>query len=208
VLTLAMLAPGLLFPIVVAERISPETNAYWYVAWMIAGLAMVIPSSMGAGMFAELANTHANRRRILGVRASQCIRSSLLLGVPAALLVSVLGDRILALLGESYRDGATLPLRVLVWAVVPAAFVETYVAACRVEGRLGEAVGVLMLLAACAITGAAIAAPVLGIAGVASGWLVLDTVVGGWAAWRVYRMARDPQPAGMRLSDGLRALSS
>jgi O-antigen/teichoic acid export membrane protein len=185
-LTLSLLAPGLILQIVVTERISPEANAYWYMAWMLAGLTLVIPTSFGSALFAEV----AHEAQQAGPRARQAIRSSLVLGVPVALVVTVGGEWLLALLGERYRTGAVWPLRVLVWGVVPAAFMETYVAVSRARRQVREPVVVQIALAAVAVGGALVWAPDLGLVGLSVAWLGLMLVGGAFASWRLVSLTR------------------
>jgi hypothetical protein len=54
-LTLVERSPNLLLPAVVTEVLSPELNAYWYVAWMMAWAVLVIPVSLGLTLLAQVA---------------------------------------------------------------------------------------------------------------------------------------------------------
>jgi O-antigen/teichoic acid export membrane protein len=182
--TLAVLGPGLILSIIVTELLSPASNAYWYIAWMLAGIVFVVPSSNGLALFAEITN-HPERLR----RATlQGIGSSLLFGLPLAACLAVAAAWLLPVLGEGYEAGVT-PVRIMVFGVLPLTFVETYVANCRAAHNLREpaitcAIGGLATIVAAAVGGQA-----LGLNGVALAWLGVQVVVGIWAAWRLTQIA-------------------
>ncbi|HWT21900.1 MAG TPA: oligosaccharide flippase family protein, partial [Solirubrobacteraceae bacterium] len=71
-LTVAERAPGLVLPVVVAELLSPEANATWYAAWMMAWVVYVVPVQVGINVFAEAARDPAAIRLAVahGVRSS------------------------------------------------------------------------------------------------------------------------------------------
>jgi O-antigen/teichoic acid export membrane protein len=181
VLSLALVVPGLVIPSVVTELLSPSSNAYWYVAWMLAGVAFVIPSSIGTALFAEAANRPEALRRGIG----NSIRSSLALGLLAAVSLAVVGSWLLHLLGDTYQAEASTPLRILLLGVLPLTFVETYVAACRARRNLVEPALTCALGGLAATGGVAVAGPLFGLNGVALAWVLAQACTGAWAAWRL-----------------------
>jgi O-antigen/teichoic acid export membrane protein len=180
-LTIAMFAPGMIISILVAEVLSPAANAYWYVAWMVAGLVAVIPNSNGLALFAEAANHPTRLRAGIG----HCVRTSLALGVPLAVVAALTADLLLPLLGESYRAGSATPLRIMLVAILPITFIETYLATCRAVRRLLEPAITCSLAAVLAILGAAVGARLYGLNGVALAWLAVECALGCWAAVRL-----------------------
>jgi O-antigen/teichoic acid export membrane protein len=189
--SLAMIGPGLLLSILVTELLSPSVNAFWYIAWMLAGIVFVVPSSNGLALFAELTN-HPDRTRPANL---QSIRSSLLFGIPVAACLGIAAGWALPFLGEGYGAGV-IPVRVMVLGVIPMTFVETYVANCRAIHNLREpaitcAIGGVGMLVAAAVGGLA-----LGLNGVALAWLAVECAMGVWAAWRLRGvLARAPRPS-------------
>jgi O-antigen/teichoic acid export membrane protein len=190
-LTLAQIGPGLVLPIVVAELLSASANAYWYIAWMLASQVFVIPSSSGLALLAEVAHQPLQLRKRIG----QSIRGSLAFGVPVAVGLAIAADWILPLLGETYRDAAATPLRILVLAILPVTFIETYLTTCRAQRNLREptiacAIGGLATLSAAAAGGLA-----YGLSGVAVAWLATQTLLGAWAIWRLRSILTLPRGA-------------
>lgn len=138
VLALAERTPVLVLPILVTEILSPADNAYWYPVWMIAWSVYLIPGSLGLALFAEGANDPSS----LLFAARRAIRTSLVVGSLVAIAAAVLGPIALRLMGLDYADAGSLPLRIMVLAVVPLTVISTYFAICRAAGRLTEAIAV------------------------------------------------------------------
>jgi glycosyltransferase involved in cell wall biosynthesis/O-antigen/teichoic acid export membrane protein len=181
-LTLCERVPGLVLPIVVTELLSPQANAYWYVIWMSAWVVFITPLSVGVALFAE----GSHRPKAMSGSTTQALRISLILGGGGAALLWLLATPVLDLLGHEYAQAGSTPLRILLFGVIPMAFTSAYYARCRAQGRLGEAIptGILGGLAAIAVT--AMAGVEYGLAGMAIGWVGVQTVIAGWAGMRLW----------------------
>jgi O-antigen/teichoic acid export membrane protein len=185
-LSLAEHAPGLVMPIVVAETLSPETNAYWYTIWLAAVSIYVIPGAASSALFAEVSDPSKR----VGTAMRRSLAVSLGLGVLAASLLSALAPTLLALLGDRYADAGTTPLRILVLAVIPLTFFLAYLAVCRATRRFREAVPVVAAVAVVALAGGTFAGVTHGLVGIASAWLTTHCAAGLWAAWRLRMIVR------------------
>jgi O-antigen/teichoic acid export membrane protein len=185
-LTLVERAPGAVMPIAVTELISPETNAAWYAAWMIAWVVYVIPIQVGLSQFAEAAHRPADLSRIVW----QGIRLSLGVGAIGAVSAAVLGPFMLALLGTSYAETGTTPLRLLILVVFPFTFIQAYYAACRARNRLGEATVVGLLSGSAGVGAAVLAGVISGVDAMAVAWLCTQVITGIAAGGRLLAMLR------------------
>ena len=198
VLTLTEKAPPFILPIVVTELLSPAQNAYWYAAWMMCWGVYVIPISLGMGLYAEA----AQRPGAMQAETSRAFRSSLALGIPAAVGLAVLARPLLSILGPGYADAGTLPLRILVVGVVPLAIIQNYFGVCRARLQLREAITVGMTNNVLGLAGAALAARPFGLTGMAVCWLLSLTVTAAWSGVRLSRLLAAPQPARADVSIG------
>ena len=172
-----------MLPLLVTERISPQANAYWYAVWMVAWATLVIARSMAFALFAEASRRGAD----LVTDVLKAIRGSLLLGGPAAAVTVVAAPWVLGLLGPDYADAGTAPLRILVLSFAPYSIIMTYFALCRGTDKLVEATIFGGLLAAATVAAATIATD-HGLARVALAWLIMVTVFGVVAGFRLYAM--------------------
>jgi O-antigen/teichoic acid export membrane protein len=185
-LTLADRAPGLLLPVLVTELLSPAANAYWYAVWMMAWVVFVIPVQVGMTLFAEA----AHRPAAIDALVRNALTWSLAIGLAAAAALAALGGVALSLLGARYAAAGTAPLRVLVWGLVPMAFVQAYYARCRASGRLAEAVAAAVVGGTATVAAATAAGMASGLTAMAVGWIGVQALAGGWSAWRLHALSR------------------
>jgi O-antigen/teichoic acid export membrane protein len=185
-LTMTERGPALLMPVLVTELISPTTNAFWYAAWMMAWVVMIIPISVGQTLFAEAAREPDRA----GAATRHGLLTSLGLGVLAAAGMALLARFALGLLGSAYADAGVGALRVLVVTVVPFSLIQAYYALCRAGGRLGEATAAGAIFGAAAVAAALAAGLANGLTAMAAGWLIVQCLAGGWAALRLRALAR------------------
>jgi O-antigen/teichoic acid export membrane protein len=118
------------------------------------------------------------------------VRWSLGLGVAAAAALAVAGGLVLTLLGARYATAGTAPLRVLVWGLVPMAFVQAYYARCRAAMRLGEAVATAVAGGTLTVAAAATAGVARGLTAMAVAWVATQALAGVWAAVRLRALSR------------------
>lgn len=185
VLNLAVQAPALVLPVVVSIVLSATTNAYFYTAWMTAGLVFVGPESLCIALFA------------VGARMSTGLDSTLRLTLGLALLIGLVGSavifmgarQLLGLFGPTYASEATWVLRFLVIGVFPLIVKQHYVAISRIRGRLGDAVLLMVVGALLEICLAGIGAKIDGLTGLSVGWVAGLSLEAVLAAPIVARMA-------------------
>jgi O-antigen/teichoic acid export membrane protein len=180
-LTLTERGPALLMPVLVTELISPTANAFWYAAWMMAWVVMIIPISVGQTLFAEAVREPEHIARA----TRHGLLTSLGLGLAAAAGMALLARVALGLLGGDYADAGEWALRVLVISVVPFSLTQAYYAVCRARGRLAEAIEAGFVFGMAAVLAAIGAGLSGGLTPMATAWLVVQLVAGAWAALRL-----------------------
>lgn len=180
-LTLTERAPGLILPIVVTELLSPAVNATWYAVWMMAWVVYIIPISFGLALFAEA----AHRPETLRASLVSGIRAALAIGLAAALALGICAHFTLSLLGPAYADAGETPLRILLVAFVPLAFVQAYFATCRARQILREAIVTGVVSGSLAVGAAAAAGVAFGLSGMALAWVGVQALTGVWAVLRL-----------------------
>ena len=185
-LTMTERGPALLMPVLVTELISPTTNAFWYAAWMMAWVVMIIPISVGQTLFAE-----ASREPDQIARATRHgLVTSLGLGAIAAAAMIVLARIALGFLGTAYADAGEGALRVLVLTVVPFSLTQAYYAICRARAQLGEAIAAGTIFGVGAVSAAIAAGVSSGLTQMAVAWLLVQAAAGIWAAVRLVAFVR------------------
>lgn len=100
-------APTLVLPIMILNMFGEAEAARYYIAFTIGNLVLIIPNSLGTSLFVEGSHGEGLKKSVM-----RAMGASLVLLVPAVLVLILFGDRLLGLLGGEYLDAFDL-LRVL-----------------------------------------------------------------------------------------------
>jgi len=166
-------APTLILPIMVVNLIGAAYNAYFYVAWMIAGLLFAIPFAVSQSLFAEGAHFEDK----LAVNVGRAFKLIFSLLVPAALLLWLLGNWLLSLFGEGYALNGLMLLHILVLSSLFIGVNHVYNSILRVEGRIRELALIFGFTAAAVLLGSYFVLPKTGIIGIGYVWLATQGLV-------------------------------
>jgi len=170
---LLWVAPSLVFPLMVVNILGAEANAHFYIAWMIAGLLMMIPNAISISLFAE--GSYDEKGLLQNTKRSLVL--ALLLVLPAVLVVFALGSKLLLLFGETYSRNATALLWVLVLSAFPLSINYLYLSFCRVRKNIRRLIRI-SAVASCLALG--LSYPLMlrvGILGVGIGWTAAQSLV-------------------------------
>ena len=108
--------PTFIYPLMILNVIGPEQNAYFYMAWMIAIVLRVIPDSLAQSLFAE--GSH-NPGRLGEGDGRRALLLAVLLTIPVAGVIALLGGWILHFFGPDYAQNGTGVLQILVLSMIP-----------------------------------------------------------------------------------------
>jgi O-antigen/teichoic acid export membrane protein len=186
---LALRAPDLLLPVMVLIVLSPELNASFYIAWMIASLLFGIPQSLSTVLFAVGSGDPTELER----RFRFTLAVSFGAGILAVLFLLAAGEPLLGLFGASYAEQATVAVQILALGVFPETVRTHFVAVRRLNRRIGPALPLVWGGATLEIAGGIIGALVTDtLTGVAVGWLIaicLESSVMSRDVWRMVSSA-------------------
>jgi O-antigen/teichoic acid export membrane protein len=203
-LNLAILAPGLLLPLVITGVLSAEANAYFYIAYLIASFAWAIPAALATAVYA------AGSRDIdsLSARVRLALGLSIATGIVLNLLLLVAAQPLLSIFGPEYASRATTLLRLFGLGIFPVTINSLFVPIARVERRFLQGTTLMVLSMAIEFAVVVLAARAGGLEGAGVGWLVgyslsvlpfVPTIVRVAARGSVVRIDRDlfgPVPSG------------
>ena len=166
-------APQLILPIMIVNLLGATDNAYFYMAWMVAGLLLAIPLATSTSLFAE----GSHQTEYVGRDSLRSLKLTMLLLLPAMVIMLVLGDKILLLFGREYStDGARL-LWLLVPSALPVSINLLYLSVARVQKRLKDIVLVTGCVAVGTLAISYFLLPQMGIWGAGVGWLATQSLV-------------------------------
>lgn len=175
-----------MLPLLVVAVLGQAANAYFYIAFVIAGAVRAVAQSMSLSLVVE--GAHDESELVALTRLS--IRRYVRLAVPGTALL-VLGARLmLTPFGTDYsREGTTL-LQLLLLATVPQAVVTLYLGVERVRAKVRRVLAAEAATALLVAVGVTVGMQASGLTGLGVGWLVAQTAVAVLVVphlWRVLR---------------------
>jgi O-antigen/teichoic acid export membrane protein len=175
-----------LMPVLVLTVLGSDANAWFYIAFLIAGAVRAVAQSMGTSLVVE----GAHRESDVGSMARVSLVRYARYAVPAVAALALAAPLLLRPFGASYAaHGATL-LRLLLVATVPHAVIAVYLAVERVRARAGRVVAVEAGIVVLVTAGAVAGMHAYGLIGVGLAWLAVHTVVAALVAPALWRACR------------------
>jgi O-antigen/teichoic acid export membrane protein len=179
--------PSFILPLMIVKILSGEQNAYFYVAWTIAGLLFSIPWAASRSLFAE--GSHFEDR--LRIDARRAFKFALVLLIPAIILVVVLAKWLLLLFGSSYSSNGLTLLWILGGSSIFVGINSVYYTILLVRHRIRELLVIRGLVTIAVLVASALIMPAMGIVGIGYAWIGAQAVVSLYVAlsmrWR-YRV--------------------
>jgi len=184
-LNLSLQAVQFAMPVIVAVMLSPEVNASFYVAWLIASSLFIVPTALTQALYAVSAADVA----MLAQKIRFTLRTSLLGVLVAGLVIEMVAEFGLNFFDPSYGATATNSLRILVVAAVPITIRVHYVAICQIRRELKHAAKLFSVAAVLELLLAIVGARFGGLTGLSVGWVIAVILEGMWMMPLVYRVA-------------------
>jgi len=166
-------APGLILPLIVVNLIGAEQNAYFYIAWMVAGLLFAIPSGGATSLFVEGSHFENEFRQ----NVAKSVKFTFLLLVPATIVVILAGKWLLLAFGQSYSANALHLLQILAFSSLPLGINRIYTSILRVTDRVKELIAIWGLIAIGTLLASYLIMPDTGIIGIGYAWLGAQVAV-------------------------------
>jgi len=166
-------APTLVLPLMVVNLLGAESNAYFYIAWMIASLLFAIPLAVSYSLFAE--GSHFEDK--LGENTMKSFKLTFLLLVPAVILLILVGKWLLLAFGQSYSANALKLLWILSISSLPVGINYLYTSILRVTNRINELMAIWGFIAVAVLLASYLIMPSTGIIGIGYAWLGSHTAV-------------------------------
>jgi O-antigen/teichoic acid export membrane protein len=154
-------------PLQVIALAGAEATGFFYVAWAVAGIILIMMQQLALSLFAE----GSNDLRGFRLQASRTLIVGISLGIFFAVAVYFLGDLVLLLFGREYAEQSSSVLKVLAAATPLAAVTYVYLGIERVRQRLAPLMAVSAVVAVVMLGAIAALVPRMGIVGAGYGVL-------------------------------------
>ncbi|MEX0799616.1 MAG: polysaccharide biosynthesis C-terminal domain-containing protein [Dehalococcoidia bacterium] len=138
-----ILAPGLVLTIMVVRELGSEQAAYFYMAWFLGYLLASTSAHLSLSLFA----VGSYRPEALRELSRSAVAAGLAIAGAGAIVVLLLGGRLLHAFGGDYAAAGAPLLRIMALAALPAAVVNVYLGGLRVAGRSKELVAIAAAVA-------------------------------------------------------------
>ncbi|MEK6276832.1 MAG: hypothetical protein AABM29_02310 [Actinomycetota bacterium] len=167
------LAATFYVPILVANLVSAEEAAYFFVPWTLSVALELVALSMMSSLTVEAAIDMPRLRQL----ARRAFRQTMLLVCPVAAVTAIAAPWLLLAFGESYSDAGAPLLRILAAGQIPSVIVVLGISVARIEHRGGVVLAVQAVQAVLVIGLSAILIPGMGIEAVGVAWLATQTAI-------------------------------
>jgi len=115
--------PSSVLPLMIINVLSPERNAYFFMALAISNIMITIPVAVNSSLFVEGSYAPEQFRN----NVIKSIKFTFLLIIPMILSIFIFGDTLLLLFGETYAKNGFYVLCVLVLSVIPFTINKVYI---------------------------------------------------------------------------------
>jgi len=159
--------PTLILPLIVVNLLGAEQNAYFYIAWTVGGILVAYSRAISLSLFAE--GSYDEEQLASNVRRS--IKFTLVLLLPAILLLLLVGDKLLLVFGQDYSQNGTRLLWLMAISALPVSVNFIYLSVRRVENRLRGIIGLPAFVMAATLALSYVLLPRLGLPGAGIAWL-------------------------------------
>lgn len=121
--------PTAILPLLVTNILNPEMTAYFFMAWMVATVAFIIPKSISTSLLAE--GSHTIDKFETHVKKS--LKIIFLIIIPLLIFMFLFGDEILLLFGKNYSGSGLNLLLTLLVSAIPLSFNTLFMTIKRIE---------------------------------------------------------------------------
>lgn len=176
-------------PLLVVAVLGRDANAYFYIAFVIAGAVRAAAQAMSTSLIVEGAHDESHLAALARTSVVRYARYA----VPGVAALVVAAPRLLRPFGGAYVDRGTTLLRLLLVATLPQAAIALYLGVERVRARVGRVLAVEAAVVVLVTVAAVAGMHWDGLTGVGVAWLVAQSAV---AAAVVLPLARACRRSG------------
>lgn len=126
------LSPQFIYPLMVLNVLGPENSAYFYIAWMMTMVLVVIPNGVSQSLLAEGSHNPYE----IGRDGRSVLYLSLALSVPAVTAMILMAGWLLHFFGPGYAENGTTVFRFLALAIIPQCVNTLYITVNQVRKQV------------------------------------------------------------------------
>ena len=159
--------PVAVLPLLVLAVLGEEVTAYFYVAWKISSVLLMVPFATSTSLFAE----GSFSPDVLRQNVIKSLKFIFVLLIPAIMGIFIFGRYVLLLFGAAYAENAFEVLLILSLASIPHAMIMVYVAIKRVKKETMPVIYVYGAVAVLTLIGSCVVIQEMGLIGIGISWI-------------------------------------
>lgn len=125
--------PPLIIPLIIVNKLGPESNAVFYVVWAVVSILQVIPSAIFNSLFAEASNEASSLHK----NTFNSLKFMMYLAVPSIIVIVLIAGKLLLIFGRTYSNEGTFLLQITALSIIPWGFNYLYISIARFEKQVG-----------------------------------------------------------------------
>jgi O-antigen/teichoic acid export membrane protein len=166
--------PTFILPIIVINTLGAEENAFFFIAWSIAGILNTVP----AAACMVLLSQYVEDRAMFHLRMRKLSITIVVFLLLAISMILIFGKSFLLLFGPEYASHSYYLLVILSLASIPFTLISVYVTMKRYQQNTKSVIYVFGGITVLTLLVSLYLLPVLGIAGIGCAWLGGNLIVG------------------------------
>lgn len=128
------IAPTMILPLTVLNRLGAAAAGYYYFAFMMANLLFTVGYAITQSLFAEGAHDEVALKHLI----MKSLKTMVMVMIPASLLLGLLGSYILRIFGSDYATQSVDALRILAVSGMAVALYSLLGVVLRLQGKLRQ----------------------------------------------------------------------
>jgi len=163
----------MILPLMILNTLGAEANAYYYIAYSIAGVLFIIPGAISTSLFAEGSNDITN----LSHNVKRSLQLSLMLLSLGIITVFLFGDKILLLFGKTYSQASFEMLKLLSISAIPIAINSIIFTVLRINFKMKTVIRLSALNSIGILALAYLLSQKFQLTGIGIAWIIMQSVV-------------------------------
>lgn len=171
-------APTVIIPLIIINTIGATSNAYFYIAYSIASVMLLMPSAVATSLFIE--GSHNVPLKQVTIRSFKFIFALL---IPALIVVIVFGGKLLLLFGAEYSVQSLRLLQLLACSSLLSAVTTIYIHVKKVQKNIKMVNFLSIFVSVLTIVFCYGALAAFGLIGVGYAWIIANAILCGIVLW-------------------------
>lgn len=180
-----MIAPTTIIPIMVVNMIGARNGAYFFIAYSIASILVLVPYAVSMSLFVEGSHGEPLRRSIIN-----SIKFTVLLLVPLLAIIILFGGQLLLIFNSEYSTESLMLLRLLAISSLFSAISWIYISIKKIEKDLKMINYISLASALMLITLGYILMSIFGLIGIGYAWLASNVIISIVVCWLMIRVEK------------------